>query len=218
MRFVSRFSRARVRTASVPARPHVQTGPRQGGYPLSAPSNFGAWSYFRCCSCPQGVDLKGARRVARREQNLRRRRYSFDDASMGSSRSCLDFLLAPQDIFASAHGIFCRQLATPGPPLEPHRALPKRLEPPNWHFFGRSRGHGAHDNDSTWPRAREKRETKRTTGLQLLHPRARGAFCFAVLARGCVCGDRGGCSVCTAGGGLCRILGKAWVFALGPKV
>ena len=33
VRFVSRFSRARVRTASVPARPHVQTGPRQGGYP-----------------------------------------------------------------------------------------------------------------------------------------------------------------------------------------
>ena len=33
VRFVSRFSRARVRTTSVPARPHVQTGPRQEGYP-----------------------------------------------------------------------------------------------------------------------------------------------------------------------------------------
>ena len=38
--------------------------------------------------------------------------------------------------------------------------------------------------DAVRTRAREKREAKRTTDLQLLHPRARGAFCFAFFARG----------------------------------
>ena len=57
------------------------------------------------------------------------------------------------------------------------------LEPPKWHFFGRSRGHGAHDNVGTWPRAREKRETKRTTRDREEQLEVRGAFCFPFLAR-----------------------------------
>ena len=57
------------------------------------------------------------------------------------------------------------------------------LEPPKWHFFGRSRGHGAHDNDGTWPRAREKRETKRTTRDLEEQLEVRGAFCLPFLAR-----------------------------------
>ena len=57
------------------------------------------------------------------------------------------------------------------------------LDPPKWHFFGRSRGHGAHDNDGTWPRAREKRETKRTTRDLEEQLEVRGAFCFPFLAR-----------------------------------
>ena len=57
------------------------------------------------------------------------------------------------------------------------------LEPPKWHFFGRSRGHGAHDNVGTWPRAREKRGTKRTTRDREEQLEVRGAFCFPFLAR-----------------------------------
>ena len=56
VRSVSRFSRARVRTASVPAHPHVQTSPRQGGGVTPIPAvKLGAWRDFWCCSCPQGV-------------------------------------------------------------------------------------------------------------------------------------------------------------------
>ena len=42
---------------------------------------------------------------------------------------------------------------------------------------------GAHDSDSTWPRAREKRETKRTTRDREEQLEVRGAFCFPFLAR-----------------------------------
>ena len=61
--------------------------------------------------------------------------------------------------------------------------LPPPPEPPKWHFFGRSRGHGAHDNVGTWPRAREKRGTKRTTRDREEQLEVRGAFCFPFLAR-----------------------------------
>ena len=87
-----------------------------GGTPPPHALKLGAWRYFWRCSCPQGVDLRGARRVARCEQNLRRRRYSFDDTSMGSSRSCLDFLLAPPDILVSAPGIFVGSWRPRDPP------------------------------------------------------------------------------------------------------
>ena len=42
---------------------------------------------------------------------------------------------------------------------------------------------GRAGTDAVRTRAREKRETKRTTDLQLLLPIARGAFCFAFLSR-----------------------------------
>ena len=42
---------------------------------------------------------------------------------------------------------------------------------------------GAPDSDSTWPRAREKRETKRTTRDREEQLEVRGAFCFPFLAR-----------------------------------
>ena len=56
VRFVSRFSRARVRTASVPARPHVQTGPRQWGYPPTPLlSNLAPGATFGAAAVPRGL-------------------------------------------------------------------------------------------------------------------------------------------------------------------
>ena len=67
VRFVSSFSRARVRTASVPARPYVQTGPRQGGGP-STPSDLAPGGTFGAAAVPRGstsreltVPSKGSR-------------------------------------------------------------------------------------------------------------------------------------------------------------
>ena len=70
------------------------------------------------------------------------------------------------------------------------------------------RGRGAHDIDGTSARAREKRETKRTTRQRLEQLEVRGAFCFAVLARARADRVGGGGPACTAGGGLWRIFGK----------
>ena len=53
--------------------------------------------------------------------------------------------------------------------------------PPPWR--GPVCTYGRAGTDAVRTRAREKRETKRTTDLQLLLPIARGAFCFAFLAR-----------------------------------
>ena len=53
--------------------------------------------------------------------------------------------------------------------------------PPPWR--GPVCTYGRAGTDAVRTRAREKRETKRTTDLQLLLPIARGAFCFAFLSR-----------------------------------
>ena len=53
--------------------------------------------------------------------------------------------------------------------------------PPPWR--GPVCTYGRAGTDAVRTRAREKRKTKRTTDLQLLLPIARGAFCFAFLAR-----------------------------------
>ena len=74
---------------------------------------------------------------------------------------------------------------------------PPPPEPPKSHFFGRSRSHGAHDNDSTWPRAREKRETKRTTRDREGQLEVRVAFCFPFLARALADSVGTGAPVCT---------------------
>ena len=56
---------------------------------------------------------------------------------------------------------------------------------------------GAPDSDSTWPRAREKRETKRTTRDREEQLEVRGAFCFPFLARARADSVGTGALVCT---------------------
>ena len=57
---------------------------------------------------------------------------------------------------------------------------------------------GAHDSDSTWPRAREKRETKRTTRDREEQLEVRGAFCSPFLARARADSVGGGAPACTS--------------------
>ena len=63
---------------------------------------------------------------------------------------------------------------------------------------------GAHDSDSTWPRARQNRETKRTTRDREEQLEVRGAFCSPFLARARADSVGGGAPACTGrapGGG-----------------
>ena len=59
---------------------------------------------------------------------------------------------------------------------------------------------GAHDSDSTWPRAREKRETKRTTRDREEQLEVRGAFCSPFLARARADSVRTGAPACAGRG------------------
>ena len=59
------------------------------------------------------------------------------------------------------------------------------------------RGRGAHDIDGTSARAREKRETKRTTRARVEQREVRGAFCPAFLARARADSVGGGAPACT---------------------
>ena len=59
------------------------------------------------------------------------------------------------------------------------------------------RGRGAHDIDGTSARAREKRETKRTTRARVEQREVRGAFCSAFLARARADSVGGGAPACT---------------------
>ena len=66
------------------------------------------------------------------------------------------------------------------------------------------RGRGAHDIDGASARAREKRETKRTTRARVEQREVRGAFCSAFLARARADSVGGGSPACTGrapGGG-----------------
>ena len=110
------------------------------------------------------------------------------------------------DTAVRSKNIFCPKVARMGTARAVPAIVPQKWpklgkcpppEPPKWHFFGRSRGHGAHDNDGTWPRAREKRETKRTTRDREEQLEVRGAFCFLVLARARADSVGGGAPACT---------------------
>ena len=68
------------------------------------------------------------------------------------------------------------------------------------------RGRGAHDIDGTSARAREKRETNRTTRARLEQQEVRGAFCSAFLARARADSVGGGAPACTAQPRLAGIL------------
>ena len=59
---------------------------------------------------------------------------------------------------------------------------------------------GAPDSDSTWPRAREKRETKRTTRDREEQLEVRGAFCSPFLARARADSVPTGAPACTGRG------------------
>ena len=72
------------------------------------------------------------------------------------------------------------------------------------------RTYGRAAADAARSRAREKRATNRATDLQLLHPRARGAFCFAVLARKAPGASEEGQPACTAGGWTLSVFRENW--------
>ena len=106
----------------------------------------------------------------------------------------------------------------PGFSWEPRNTQKDGYRPPpnsqKMTLLGGWRGRGAHDIGGTSARAREKRETKRTTRARVEQREVRGAFCFAFLARTRADSVGGGAPACTSQPRLASIWAVPLLFGL----
>ena len=186
--------------------------PARGGTPLPRPPTLAPGATFGAAAVPRGL-TSGELTVP--SKGCRPQKKNFSDTLL-----CSIFATTQpfgQKIFLVQKCNIWRQLARcqhlcPRSGQNWGNAPPP--EPPKSHFFGRSRSHGAHDNDSTWPRAREKRETKRTTRDREGQLEVRVAFCFPFLARALADSVGTGAPVCTdrppPGGGYPHPRRQTW--------
>ena len=182
VRFVPRFSYARVRTASAAARPHVhhsRAWRRFGRFPCFSDGQ----NWINCGSKSVTGAVFAIAELATERESCREVKIFYTYTSLKVSKN----------IPVSHTSILCTWSHPPVTVIDPdfpgNPEIPKKRrstpppKQPKMTLLGGWRGRGAHDIEGTSARAREKRETKRATRARVEQREVRGAFCSALLAR-----------------------------------
>ena len=186
MRFVSRFSRERVRTASVPARPHVQTGPRQWGYPPTPLlSNLAPGATFGAAAVPRGLT---SRELTVPSKGRRPQEEIHSDTLLCSIfATTLPFC---QKIFFVQKWPIWRQLARcqrlcPRSGQNWGNAAPPPQEPPKCHLLGQIFGDGGRERGCCGDKPCENRGASRPICAQEEQLKPYGTVRRAIFAIPC---------------------------------